>query len=180
MTTRILVLGGGFAGVSTAQALVKQLRREGRLVRPGRAAKAGDAGRSGVSVTLLARDNHFVFQPLLADVISGAIETTHVVVPLRRMLRDVEVEVGTVEAIDADAREVHVVRRQSGRPFRVGYDALVVALGSVTDFRAVPGMAEHALGVRTLGDAFYLRNRALAMLEEAATEPDPARRRRLL
>jgi NADH dehydrogenase len=179
MSTRVVVLGGGFAGVSTAQALVRQLRREHRLVSPGRSGP-GDGADAGVSVTLLARDNHFVFQPLLADIISGAIETTHVVVPLRRMLRDVEVEVGTVESIDPVAREVHVVRRQSGRPFSVRYDALVIALGSVTDFRAVPGMAEHALGVRTLGDAFYLRNRALAMLEEAATEADPARRRRLL
>jgi NADH dehydrogenase len=161
MVTRIVILGGGFAGVSTAQALVKQLRRERRLVRPGAHAE----GTDGVSVTLLARDNHFVFQPLLADIISGAIETTHVVVPLRRMLRDVQVEVGTVESVDPVAREVHVIHRQSGRPFVVVYDALVIALGSVTDFRAVPGMAEHALGVRTLGDAFYLRNRALAMLE---------------
>ena len=70
--------------------------------------------------------------------------------------------------------------RQSGEVFSVAYDALVVALGSVTDFRAVPGMAEHAIGVRTLGDAFYLRNRALAQLEEAANEPDSARRDALL
>ena len=69
---------------------------------------------------------------------------------------------------------------QSSRYQLPFYDALVVALGSVTDFRAVPGMAEHALGVRTLGDAFYLRNRALAMLEEAAAEPDPSRCRQLL
>jgi NADH dehydrogenase len=175
MSTRVVILGGGFAGVSTAQALVKQLQRERRLVRPGAA-----GGTDGISVTLLARDNHFVFQPLLADIISGAIETTHVVVPLRRMLRHVEVEVGTVDRVDPAARQVHVVHRQSGRPFVVAYDALVVALGSVTDFRAVPGMAEHALGVRTLGDAFYLRNRALAMLEEAAAEADPDRRRQLL
>jgi NADH dehydrogenase len=177
MTTRVVVLGGGFAGVSTAQSLVKRLRRAHRLVRPG---EAGAGALGGVSVTLVARDNHFVFQPLLADIISGAIETTHVVVPLRRMLRDVEVEVGVVEAVDTVAREVRVAHRQSGRSFSVPYDALVVALGSVTDFRAVPGMAEHALGVRTMGDAFYLRNRALAMLDEAATEPDPTRQRRLL
>jgi len=55
-----------------------------------------------------------------------------------------------------------------------------MALGSVTDFRSVPGMAEHAIGVRTLGDAFYLRNRALDLLEEARLEPDPERRARLL
>jgi NADH dehydrogenase len=184
MTTRIVILGGGFAGVTTAQELVKRLRRDGRLVRPGRTAPerpndASPRARDGVSVTLLNRDNYFVFQPLLADVISGTIETTHVVLPLRRMLRDVEVEVGYVESIDVAARVIHVRRRQSGEAFTVGYDALVLALGSITDLGAVPGMAEHALAVRTLGDAFYLRNRALGMLEEAATEPDPDRRRRL-
>jgi NADH dehydrogenase len=133
-----------------------------------------------VSVTLVNRENYFVFQPLLADIISGAIETTHVVVPLRRMLRDVEVEVGYVEDIDVARRVVTVRRRESGQEFHVAYDALVVALGSVTDFRAVPGMAEHAIGVRSLGDAFYLRNRALSMLEEAASEAEPERREALL
>jgi NADH dehydrogenase len=172
MSMQIVVLGGGFAGVSTAQELVKQLRKAGRLARDGR--------DDGVAVTLINRENYFVFQPLLADIISGAIETTHVVVPLRRMLKNVEVEVGQVEAIDPGRRRVTVRRQQSGQTFDVGYDALVIALGSVTDFRAVPGMADHALGVRTLGDAFFLRNKALATLEEAASEPDADRRAALL
>jgi NADH dehydrogenase len=172
VSERIVVLGGGFAGVSAAQELVKQLRREKRLARRPREA--------GVSVMLVNRDNYFVFQPLLADIISGAIETTHVVVPLRRMLRDVGVEVGNIEKIDPIGRRISVRRRQSGRTFNVEYDALVIALGGVTDLRAVPGMSEHAIQVRTLGDAFYLRNHALAMLEEAANEPDAARRDALL
>jgi NADH dehydrogenase len=172
MSERIVILGGGFAGVSTGQELTRLLRREKRLAR--------GPDDPGVSVTLVNRENYFVFQPLLADIISGAIETTHVVVPLRRMLRDVEVEVGYVEDIDLARRLVTVRRRESGREFHVAYDALVVALGSVTDFRAVPGMAEHAIGVRTLGDAFYLRNRALSMLEEAASEAEPERRDALL
>ena len=175
---RIVVLGGGFAGVSAAQELSRRLRRQGRLAdgRPSGNAEAG-AASSSVSVTLINRENYFVFQPLLADIISGTIETTHVVVPLRRMLRGVEVEVGYVEDIDPADRRVTVRRRQSGEAFTVEYDALIVALGSVTDFGAVPGMAEHALGVRSLGDAFYLRNRALSMLEEAASETDPERRK---
>jgi NADH:quinone reductase (non-electrogenic) len=167
MGERIVILGGGFGGMSTARELTKQLRREGRLAR-----RPGD---DGVSVTLINRDNYFVFQPLLADIISGAIETTHVVVPLRRMLRDVEVEVGYVDRIDPIRKRVSVRRRQSGMTFDVEYDALVVALGSITDFRAVPGMTDYALGARTLGDVFFLRNRALSMLEEAAGEEDPER-----
>jgi NADH dehydrogenase len=181
-TQRIVILGGGFAGVSTAQELARRLSADGRLVHQGRQAPVSDHGgpRARVSVTLVSRDNYFVFQPLLADIISGTIETTHVVVPLRRMLRGVDVEVGYIEDIDPVGRHVHVRRRQSGERFDVDYDALVVALGSVTNFGVVPGMADHALGVRSLGDAFYLRNRALSMLEEAATEQDPERQRALL
>jgi NADH:quinone reductase (non-electrogenic) len=173
---RVLILGGGFAAVSAAQELEKRLRKQGRLA--GRTKP--EATARPVEVRLLNRDNYFVFQPLLADVLSGTIETTHVVVPLRRMLRHVDVEVGFVQRIDPVARLVHVTRRRTGEAFTVPYDALIVALGSVTDFGSVPGMAEHALGIRTLGDAFYLRNRALDMLEEAAIERDPDRRRQLL
>ena len=129
---------------------------------------------------LLSRDNYFVFQPLLADIISGTIETTHVVVPLRRMLPRCTVEVGLIEAIDTRNRTIRLQRRAGGDATFISYDALILALGSVTDFRAVPGMAENAVGLRTLGDAFYLRNRALDMLEEARIETDPERRERLL
>ena len=109
MSERIVILGGGFAGMSTARELTKRLRKENRLAR-----RPGD---EGVSVTLVNRENYFVFQPLMADIISGAIETTHVVVPLRRMLRDVEVEVGYVERIDPIRKRVGVQRRQCGQTY---------------------------------------------------------------
>jgi NADH dehydrogenase len=174
MAKRVVILGGGFAGVSSAQELTKRLRHERRLSTP-------DAPVAhGVEVLLVNRDNYFVFQPLLADIISGTIETTHVVVPIRRMLPHAQVEVAQVEAIDTARRIVHLRRRLGGATSEVAYDALVIALGGVTDLSAVPGMAEHAVGIRTLGDAFYLRNRALEMLEEARVETDPARRERFL
>lgn len=175
MSRRIVVLGGGFAGVSAAQELVRQLRRQRRLA--GRPDTTSD---DPIEVLLLNRDNYFVFQPLLADIISGTIETTHVVVPLRRMLPGCAVEVGYIDGVDPGAKTVRLRRRLSGQVVPIPYDALVVALGGVTDLGAVPGMAEHGVGVATLGDAFYLRNRALDMLEEARIEPDEERRHRLL
>jgi NADH dehydrogenase len=159
---RVVILGGGFAGVSVAQELARQLHR-----------RRGADAASEIDVVLVNRDNYFVFQPLLADIISGSIETTHVVVPLRRMLPRTRVLVGDVEAIEPSTRSVLVRRRSGLEAVPLRYDALVLALGSVTDFRTVAG-------VRTLGDAFYLRNRALDMLEQAALEPDPEQRRRLL
>lgn len=175
MTKRIVVLGGGFAGVSAAQELARRLRNEHRL-----AGASSTTTNDAIEVLLLNRDNYFVFQPLLADIISGTIETTHVVVPLRRMLPGCGVEVGYVEGIDVGSRTIRLRRRLSGQIVAVPYDALIIALGSVTDLAAVPGMADHGVGVRTLGDAFYLRNRALDMLEEARIESDPERRARLL
>lgn len=174
MSKRIVILGGGFAGVSAAQELTKRLRRQHRLSAPD--APVAD----GIEVLLVNRDNYFVFQPLLADIISGTIETTHVVVPLRRMLPHAQVEVGYVESIDVARRTIGLKRRLSGAVSTIEYDALILAVGGVTDLSAVSGMAEHAVGIRTLGDAFYLRNRALDMLEEARIETDPARREQLL
>jgi NADH dehydrogenase len=175
MTKRIVVLGGGFAGVSAAQELARRLRKQHRL-----AGSPGSTSDDAIEVLLLNRDNYFVFQPLLADIISGTIETTHVVVPLRRMLPGCAVEVGYVEEVDAASKTIRLRRRLSGHVVAVKYDALIIALGGVTDLAAVPGMAEHGVGVRTLGDAFYLRNRALDMLEEARIESDADRRERLL
>ena len=157
--------------------LAKLLQKSGRLARRGPARTADDA----VEVVLLNRDNYFVFQPLLADILSATIETTHVVVPLRRMLPGVEIEVGIIESIDTDAREVTAPatparRRRDRRLRRAGRWRWAASPTSAP----CPGMAEHALGIRTLGDAFYLRNRALDVLEEARLETDPDRRARLL
>jgi len=172
---RIVVAGGGFAGVSAAQELSKRLRRQRRLV----GVRGADPERS-FEVVLLNRDNYFVFQPLLADVISGVIATTNVVVPLRRMLKGVSVEVGFLDSVDVKARQLRLRHRSRNSVSVIDYDALIVAVGSVTDFGGVAGMAENAIPGRTLGDALYLRKRALDMLEEARIEDDPARREQLL
>ena len=130
---------------------------------------------------LLNRDNYFVFQPLLADILSA-----HDRDDARRRAAAPDAagrrDRGGHHRIDrhGQARDHGCAAAQKGDTVTVAYDELVVALGSITDFRSVPGMAEHAIGIRTLGDAFYLRNRALDVLEEARLETDPARRARLL
>src|SRR4029079_1264964 len=96
------------------------------------------------------------------------------------MLPPRQIESGQIDRIDTAARRVRLRRRVSGAVTDIGYDALSLALGGGRDLSAVPGMSEHAVGIRTLGDAFYLRNRALDMLEEARIETDAARRERLL
>jgi NADH dehydrogenase len=158
----VVILGGGFGGVYAALELQKHLRHE-------------DMG-----VTLISRDNYFLFQPMLAELVSGSIETQHILNPLRRLLPDVQVLRGEVEAIDLQAREVSVNTGFEDREYPLAFDSLVVALGSVTDLSRFPGLAEHAIMAKTVGDAFGLRNHALDMLEKADVETDSEERQRLL
>jgi NADH dehydrogenase len=160
---RIVILGGGFAGVYTALALEKAL-----------------GGRDDFEVVLVNRENYFVFQPLLPEVISGSIGITDIVVPLRRLLRRTEVHVRDVEAVDLDARIVCTSPGFRPQPHRVGYDHLVLGLGNVTDFRGLPGLPEHAMPFKNLGDALRLRNHVIRAFEEASIERHDGELRRQL
>ena len=151
---RVLVLGGGFAGVETVKALERRLGR-----------------REDVEVWLVNRDNFMLFTPLLPEVCSGVLEPRHVVAPLRGMVRRPSTWCITadVEHIDLDERRVTVLGGD-GDLHRLTYDTLVLALGGVTHTFGIPGIAEHAVGMKTLADAFSLRNRIVEMLERADLE----------
>jgi len=159
---RIVILGGGFGGVFTARFL-------DRLLRPGEAA-----------VSLVNRENYFVFQPLLPEVISGSIGLVDTVSPIRRLCPRAQLYMRDVERIDLERRVVTLAPSFRPRALELEYDCLVIAAGTITDFSGMPGAAEHAIPFRTLGDALRLRNRVLHALEEAATETDQDFRRRLL
>jgi len=151
--TRILILGGGFGGVYAALELEKHLAR-----------------RSHVEVTLVTRDNFFLFTPMLHEVAAGDLELSTIVNPLRKLLRRVNTFVGTVEAIDLDARLVQVSHGFDGHTHDLPYDQLVLALGSSTNFFGLPGVERCALTVKSLADAVALRNRLITHLEEASSE----------
>jgi NADH dehydrogenase len=164
--TRILILGGGFGGVYTALTLEKLLRRE---IRGG-----------AVEIGLVSRENYMVFQPMLPEVISGSIGLLHTITPIRRMCPDTNLYTRTIESIDLERRTVSAAAGFGSRPCRLPWDHLVIALGNVTSFAGQPGLAEHALPFKNLGDALALRNRVIHTLEEADIETDPAIRRGLL
>jgi NADH dehydrogenase len=164
---RILILGGGFAGLYTALELQKRLAKRGRR-------------EPHVEVALVNRDNFHVFHPLLPEVLSGAIETVHILNPLRRLCPQVHLYRGEVEDIDLGAGTVTINCGSNAEPRVLGYDDLVLALGAATDFSRVPGMAYHAFPFKTVGDAFYLRNHVIHMLEQADATDDPEERRSLL
>jgi NADH dehydrogenase len=160
---RILLLGGGFGGIYTAMALGKSLRRD-----------------EGVEIVLINRENYMVFQPMLAEIISGSIEILHTIAPIRRLCPTVTLHVREVESIDLENKVV--VTSPGFRPHahKIEYDYLVLALGNVLNFSIMPGLEEHALPFKNLGDALLLRNHIIHALEEADIEEDQDLRRRLL
>ncbi|MEW5848546.1 MAG: FAD-dependent oxidoreductase [Myxococcota bacterium] len=153
---RVVVLGGGFAGVYTARYLTRFLR-----------------GRSDVQVELLSEENYFVFQPLLPEVAAGGINATHVVNPIRELVPGARFRCCRIRQVDLERRCVLVSQGQGLEVVAVPYDHLVFCLGKVSNFSAMPGVAEHALAMKDLGDAFRLRNHVVNCLETADIETDP-------
>ncbi|HEU5181402.1 MAG TPA: NAD(P)/FAD-dependent oxidoreductase [Candidatus Polarisedimenticolia bacterium] len=160
--TRIVILGGGFAGAYCAQALQR--------------------GLDGIQadVLLIDRNNYFVFYPLLIEAGTGSLEPRHAVVPLRSFLRKVRFRMAETTSVDL-ARRI-VTARVPGEPSssEIPYDHLVLALGSVTRLPDVPGLRQYGFEMKSLPDAVLIRDRAIQMLERADAAPDEARRRALL
>ncbi len=161
---RVVVLGGGFAGVYAARELERIAARSGDL-----------------EIVLVSKENYFTFQPMLPEVISGSIGLTDTVSPLRELLPRTEIHVREVESVDLERRVVTTSPGFRPHAHAIEYDHLVLALGCVTDFRGLPGLPEHAMPFKNLADALLLRSRVIRALEEAAIEDhDPALRRQLL
>jgi NADH dehydrogenase len=161
--TRIIILGGGFGGLYTALQLEKTLARD-----------------SDVEVTLVNRENFFLFTPMLHEVAASDLDLTHIVNPVRKLLRRVRFFDGDVESIDLEGRRIVVTHGSEHHHHELPFDHLVLALGSVTNFYNLPGLAERAVTMKTLGDAVLLRNRLIENLEEADFECCPAAREALL
>jgi NADH dehydrogenase len=160
MRRHVLVVGGGFAGLTAARRLLRRLPAD-------------------IQVTLVNPHPYMTYQPLLPETAAGSVQPAHVAVPLRRALPGARVLTGTLTGFDPDAR-VATVTGADGDLIRLAYDELVLAVGSVTRTLPVPGLVEHAIGFRTVEEAVHLHNRVLSRLDLAATTTDPATRSRAL
>lgn len=149
----IVILGGGFGGVYAALELEKQLRFS-----------------SEATITLVSRDNFFLFTPMLHEVAASDLDITHIVSPLRSLLKRTTLFVGEIEQVNAEQRTVSVRHGFDGHVHALPFDHLVFAMGSVTNFFGLPGLEARALTMKTLDDAIHLRNRVIAALEEAGSE----------
>jgi NADH dehydrogenase len=159
---RIVILGGGFAGVYAARRLEK-------ILRPDEA-----------TIQLVNQENYLVYQPMLPEVISGSIGITDIVSPIRHLCPRTQLIMREVESIDLVRKVVTVSPGFRPRRLEIPYDYLVIALGGVTNFYGMPGMLEHGKPFRTLADALALRNHLIHVMEEADVESDPAERKKLL
>jgi NADH dehydrogenase len=160
---RILILGSGFGGLYTALHLERKLRR-----------------KPDVEITLVNRENFFLFTPMLHEVAAGDLDLTHIVNPVRKLLRRAHFFNGDIKSIDLKERRVVVTHADDSHNHELSYDYLVLALGSVTNFYNLPGLAENALTMKSLSDAIRLRSRLIKNLEEADFECSCEDRTRLL
>jgi NADH:ubiquinone reductase (H+-translocating) len=149
--TRVLILGGGFGGLYAALEFEK--RRD-----------------PDFEVTLISEENFFLFTPMLHEVAASDLDLTHIVNPMRKMLRHVGFFEGDVRSIDLANRRVVVSHGFDQHTHSLEYDHIVFALGCVTNFYNIPGLPERAVTMKSLGDAIALRNRLIQHLEEADTE----------
>jgi NADH dehydrogenase len=151
--TKIVILGGGFGGLATARELERLLPRD-----------------APVHITLVNRENYSLFTPMLHEVAASDLDLSTIVNPLRKLLKVVQLFVGTVERIDTAQRRVTLAHARGAHRHELSYDHLVLALGSVTNYFDIPGLAQRALPMKTLVDAAQLRNQLIEHLEEADFE----------
>lgn len=161
MAWDIVIAGGGFSGYYAARTLERQL--------PHHAAR----------ITLVNDTNFMLYTPLLPGAAAGTLEPRHVVVPLREQLNSTDLWLGRVTGAALD-RDQLIVDSLDGRRHELHYDQLIVALGSISRTLPIPGLAEHAIGFKTLSEAIALRNRVITMLEIAETVHDAEQRAEFL
>jgi NADH dehydrogenase len=161
---RVVVLGGGFAGVTAAQQLERLAGRD-----------------EHVAITLVSETNHLLFTPMLSEVTAGGVEAQHIGPPLRSFFSSVDVVRGDVAAVDLESGVVRLAPDAAGAgPREIPVDHLVLALGAVPNFFGNQRIEAHAFTFKSLGDAIRLRNHVIDALERADAEPDAARRRALV
>jgi NADH dehydrogenase len=157
---RVVIIGGGFAGLFAARAL----------------------RRAPVQVTLIDRAQHHLFQPLLYQCATGILSEGKIAAPLRDVLRkhrNVDCVMAEVTGLDAGRRVVQA-RRPAGEPLEFGYDYLIVGAGLQQSYFGHDEFARYAPGMKSISDALTIRRRVFGAFEMADSAADPAERRRWL
>ena len=154
----IVIVGGGFAGTTLARAL------DGKLP-------------DGYELVLVSEESYTTFNPMLPEALGASVFPEQVVAPIRQMLSRARFVMGRVIAVDTGARTLTASTLAGER--KLAYEHLVLAFGNRARLDLIPGMAEHALPLKTIGDAMHIRNMVLRRVAQIELESDPAVRRRL-
>jgi NADH dehydrogenase len=157
--SRIIIIGGGFAGTKCAKTLRRKLP-------------------ASCEITLFSEENHMVFHPLLAEVAAARVQPTDMAAVLRELLKGVRCRTEDVTNIDLQNKQVEY-EDDSGKHL-MPYDHLVIACGNTSNLAVVPGMADHAFPLKTIGDALALRSRVIDQLEKAEVCSNVERKRSYL
>lgn len=160
---RIVILGGGFGGIYTAIHLQKQLRKIPEW-----------------EIILINRENYFVYQPMLAEVVGGSVGILDTVSPIHRLLPEVLLITREIEEIDLEKKQIIISPKFTHSTQTLEYDHAVFALGSVTEFRGSTGLYEHALPFKNLADALNIRNHLIDVIDTAQVTDDPELKKQLL
>ena len=160
---KIVILGGGFAGVECARQLESQFK-----------------DNSEIELIMVSEDNFLLFTPMLPQVASGMIETRHIVLPIRTICKKTKFYESRIKNIDPYGKLVTLWGTGDKRSISIHYDFLVIALGSETNFFGMSDVEKNAYTMKTLNDAVVLRNRVIDMLEQAENETDPILRKSFL
>ena len=161
--TKIVIAGGGFAGLYAAKYLNKRL-----------------AHRPDIEVTLISRENFILFTPMLHEVAAGDLSPTDIVNPLRRILRHVNVVQADIQAIDLTTKKIRCLAGVEDMELEFEFDHLLLTIGSETNFFDLQGVPDWAVTMKSLSDAALLRNLMVALLEQASLQKDEATRKQLL
>ena len=160
---KIVILGGGFAGVECARQLEKEF-----------------GNNPEIELVMVSEDNFLLFTPMLPQVASGMIETRHIVLPIRTICKKTKFYESRIKNIDPYGKIVTLWGTGDKRSISLHYDFLVVALGSETNFFGMADVEKNAYTMKTLNDAVMLRNRVIDMLEQAENETNPILRKSFL
>ena len=158
---KILILGGGFAGIYTAKNLQKH-------------------NLENYEIELISDNNYFIFQPLLPEVASGTIYSSDAVTPIRQMLKGIKYRNAEISGLDFDNKKISILQGFKKSTHYISYDHLVIALGQVSNLDIVKGLKDHAFTMRSLQDAYDLRNHILGCLELADVTSNKELKKRLL
>ncbi|OBF36000.1 NADH dehydrogenase [Mycobacterium sp. ACS1612] len=156
--TSVVIVGSGFTGFECARHLAKKLRKND----------------TSVEISIISPVDYMLYTPLLPDVAGGLVDARFVAIPLANALRGVQQVRGRVDGVDFEQRTVTFTDPEE-RARTLPWDRLVLTPGSVTRLFDVPGLAEHARGLKSTAEALYLRDHVLEQLELADVDDDPGR-----